>query len=86
MNYYLLAHHIVNEHRNNSLTKLEPGPKVLILGSSFSGKTTLSHILCNYSLKLGWNPLYVDLDLNNEIAVPGILADTLVDYNLPVIL
>ena len=86
MNDYLLAHQLINEYRNTCLTKLEPGPKVLILGSNFSGKTTLCHILCNYSLKLGWNPIYVDLDLNNEISVPGLLAATLIDLNLPVII
>ncbi len=85
MNSYILAHTIVNEHRNESLKKLQPGPSILILGSNFSGKTTLCHILCNYSLKLGWSPLYVDLDLNNEISLPGLIAATLVDYNLPVL-
>jgi len=79
-----MAHYILNDHRNLSLTKLEPGPMVLILGSNFSGKTTLCHILCNYSLKLGWNPIYVDLDLNNEISVSGLLAATMIDLNLPV--
>jgi len=34
-------------------------------------------------LKLGYTPLFVDLDLENEITVPGGIGATLVDYLVP---
>jgi hypothetical protein len=39
--------------------------------------------LVNYSLKLGWTPLFVDLDLtSNMISAPGCLSAALIDENL----
>eukprot|EP00918_Siedleckia_nematoides_P081145 GHVU01178034.1.p1 GENE.GHVU01178034.1~~GHVU01178034.1.p1 ORF type:complete len:170 (+),score=14.76 GHVU01178034.1:581-1090(+) len=40
----------------------EVGPRVLIVGSKSSGKTTVARILLNYAVRQGWTPLYVDLD------------------------
>jgi polynucleotide 5'-kinase involved in rRNA processing len=38
----------------------------------------------NYSLKLGWTPIFCDLDLNqNEIAPPGCIAAAVVEESLP---
>ena len=49
--------------RNQSLQNLTSGPRVFITGNAQSGKTSISKILVNYSVKLGWTPIYVDLDL-----------------------
>lgn len=38
------------------------GPKVLVVGPSDSGKTSLVKILAAYALKLGRHPLLVNLD------------------------
>jgi hypothetical protein len=36
--------------------------------------------LVNYSLKLGWTPIMVDIDLSqNIISAPGCLSATIVD-------
>jgi polynucleotide 5'-kinase involved in rRNA processing len=38
----------------------------------------------NYSLKLGWTPIFCDLDLNqNEITPPGCIAATLIEEQFP---
>lgn len=53
-------------------------------GSNQSGKSTLCKILVNYSLKLGWTPIFCDLDLNNnEISCPGNLSAAMVEEPLP---
>jgi hypothetical protein len=83
MNQYLMVHNLVNEKRNECLIKNKVGPKIMITGSSYSGKSTLCHILLNYALKLGWTPLYVDLDLSNEIGVPGTISACPVDFIIP---
>jgi polyribonucleotide 5'-hydroxyl-kinase len=80
---YLMAHHLINEKRNEALVNNKIGPVVLVTGSNQSGKRTLCHIFLNYALKLGWTPIYVDLDLNNEISVTGTLAATPVDFVVP---
>lgn len=80
---YLMAHQLISEMRSEALLANIIGPKVLVTGSSNSGKTTLCHILLNYSLKLGSTPVYVDLDLSNEIAVPGTIAASVIDFTLP---
>jgi polyribonucleotide 5'-hydroxyl-kinase len=83
MSKYLMAHNLINEKRKEALCNNSIGPKVLITGSSYSGKTTLCYILLNYAVKLGWTPLFVDLDLSNEISVPGAVAAAIADYVVP---
>jgi polyribonucleotide 5'-hydroxyl-kinase len=51
------------------------GPRVLIVGPTESGKSSLSKVLIAYAVKLGRTPVAVDLDPNdNGISVPGTLA------------
>jgi polyribonucleotide 5'-hydroxyl-kinase len=83
MSQYLMAHNLINEKRKQALVSNKIGPKILITGSNASGKTTLCHILLNYAIKLGWTPVYVDLDLSNEISVPGAISSTIVDFVVP---
>jgi len=41
-------------------------------------------MLVNYSLKLGWRPILVDVDLNNnELTPPGNIAAATIDEMLP---
>lgn len=56
---------------------LGQGPRVLVVGSSASGKSSLVQTLLNYALKLGRTPLWVDLNVgDNAISVPGTLCVT----------
>ncbi|KAJ5066925.1 polyribonucleotide 5'-hydroxyl-kinase clp1 [Anaeramoeba ignava] len=56
------------------------GPRVLVTGPPDSGKSSVSKILLNYSLREESSPCYVDLDIGNgESSIPGaISAQTLV--------
>jgi polyribonucleotide 5'-hydroxyl-kinase len=51
------------------------GPRVLVVGPADAGKSTISRILLNYSIRRDRPALYVDLDVGQgSIAVPGALA------------
>lgn len=51
------------------------GPRVLVVGPSESGKSSLCKTLIAYATKVGRTPLWVDLDpLDNAISVPGSLS------------
>jgi len=54
----------------------EVGPRVVVVGSPDSGKSTLCRILCNYAVRSGWTPTYVDLDVSEGLAanMPGAMA------------
>ena len=50
-------------------------PRVALVGPTDVGKSSVSKILCNYAVRKGWHPLFVDLDLGqNGIATPATVA------------
>lgn len=56
------------------------GPKVMICGPVNVGKSTLSRILLNYSVRMGRRPIFVDLDVGQgSISVPGTMGALLVE-------
>lgn len=60
------------------------GPALLITGAQLTGKSTLAKILTNYSIKLGWKPIFVDLDLNScELTPPGTISAATITETLP---
>lgn len=83
MREYMVAHFCLDQKRKEALENTKIGPRVLVTGSDMSGKTSFCNMLLNYGLKLGWNPLFCDLDLNNEIAIPGSIAATVIDHIVP---
>jgi polyribonucleotide 5'-hydroxyl-kinase len=84
MNFYINIHSAFNQQRNLALKNRQIGPTIMVTGALRSGKSSLCRILVNYSLKLGWRPMLVDLDLkNNEISAPGTIAAVTVDESLP---
>lgn len=59
------------------------GPRVMIVGPSDVGKSSLSKILINYASRAGWSPLFVDLDLGqNAISLPGTIAAAPIEHPL----
>uniref|UniRef100_A0A1I7UHS2 Protein CLP1 homolog n=1 Tax=Caenorhabditis tropicalis TaxID=1561998 RepID=A0A1I7UHS2_9PELO len=68
-------------------TTVKPrGPKLLLVGPTDVGKSTLSRILCNYSVRQGRTPLFVDLDVGqNNISAPGTMAAVLIKNTADVV-
>ena len=57
-------------------------PKVMVVGESDSGKSTLANILAAYAVRLGRCPTFVDLDVGQgAITVPGGIAAAALDSN-----
>ncbi|XP_028094427.1 protein CLP1 homolog isoform X2 [Camellia sinensis] len=53
------------------------GPRVIVVGPTDSGKSTLSRILLSWAAKRGWKPTFVDLDIGQgSITIPGCIAAT----------
>jgi polyribonucleotide 5'-hydroxyl-kinase len=82
MREYILIHYDLDNQRNKSLLNNQLGPKILITGSKNCGELSFCHMLINYSLRLGWTPIYCDLDLDNEISIPGSIAATVIDSTI----
>lgn len=74
------------EHPSNSNSSasdtLKEGPRVLVVGPTDSGKTSLVKTLISYAIKLGRNPMLVDLDpKQNMLSVPGTLTAATMNLN-----
>ena len=55
-------------------------PRVVVVGPTDTGKSTLCRFLLNYSIRFGRTPIYVDLDVGqNAISVPGTIAGLMVE-------
>lgn len=72
---YVNTHAQLEAMRDEAMVSNTVGPRVLVVGPSESGKSSLAKVLVSYATKLGRTPLWVDLDPNdNAISVPGTLA------------
>ncbi len=84
MNIYVNINCALNSLREQARLQKQVGPALLITGAQLSGKSTLARILTNYSIKLGWKPIYVDLDLNScELTPPGTISAAVATETLP---
>lgn len=55
----------------------DQGPRVIVVGPTDSGKSTLSKMLLSWAAKQGWKPTFVDLDIGQgAITIPGCIAAT----------
>lgn len=55
------------------------------MGAASSGKNTVSRTLVNYSVKVGWETVYADLDPeNNQISTIGTISTTTFKEYMPV--
>lgn len=83
MGEYIIAYYFIDKLRYIALTNNYIGPRILITGSPSCGEKEFCHTLINYSLKLGYTPIYCDLDLDNEISIPGSISACVVDDLVP---
>ena len=70
MHTFINLTQIINQKREFALLQKELGPRILITGSRGCGKSTMAKILFNYSLRLGWCPVLVDLSLDGTLLFP----------------
>ncbi|XP_077248479.1 CLP-similar protein 3 [Tasmannia lanceolata] len=53
------------------------GPRVIVVGPTDSGKSSLSRMLLSWASKQSWKPTFVDLDIGQgSITLPGCIAAT----------
>lgn len=80
---YLNTHAALESLRKTAETQLHfdlnntsfRGPRMLIAGPTDVGKSTLCRILCNYAVREGRTPLYVDLDIGQgSVSIPGTIG------------
>lgn len=79
---YVNVHAVLEGRRNRA--KASPsdsdssqGPRVIVVGPTDSGKSTLSRMLLSWAAKQGWKPTCVDLDIGQgSITIPGCIAAT----------
>lgn len=72
---------VMNVHENLQIFRQraqetgDMGPRVLVAGAVDSGKSCIVHVLLNYAIRSGHNPVFVDLDVgDNEISCPGSIS------------
>ncbi|VVA96473.1 unnamed protein product [Arabis nemorensis] len=59
------------------------GPRVIVVGPTDSGKSTLTKMLLSWAAKQGWKPTFVDLDVGQgSITIPGSIAATPIEMPL----
>lgn len=79
---YVNVHAVLAARRNRA--KASPsdsdssqGPRVIVVGPTDSGKSTLCRMLLNWAAKQSWKPTFVDLDIGQgSITIPGCIAGT----------
>nr|XP_016513218.1 PREDICTED: protein CLP1 homolog isoform X3 [Nicotiana tabacum] len=79
---YINVHAVLDGRRNRakaspSDSDTSQGPRVVVVGPTDSGKSTLSRMLLSWAAKQGWKPTFVDLDIGQgSITIPGCVAAT----------
>ena len=77
MSEYVNAHFALETLRQEAKSKGQDGPRVLILGPEDVGKTTLAKILISYAVRMGKQPLLVNLDpKEGTMSLSGTLTAT----------
>ncbi|XP_019149829.1 PREDICTED: protein CLP1 homolog [Ipomoea nil] len=79
---YVNVHAVLDARRHRAKASASDsdtyqGPRVIVVGPTDSGKSTLSRMLLSWAAKLGWKPTFVDLDIGQgSITLPGCIAAT----------
>jgi polyribonucleotide 5'-hydroxyl-kinase len=77
---YVNLHARLETRRAEAKKRRAHGPRVMVVGPTDCGKSSLARILLAYAVRLGGTPTFVDLDIGQgEITVPGNLCATCMD-------
>jgi len=91
---YVNTHAILDARRARARTaaaqggdkEASQGPRVIVVGPTDSGKSTLCKMLLSWAAKLGWKPTYVDLDIGQgSITIPGCISATPIEKPIDII-
>ena len=75
MRMQLNIHANLEEMRKKALERKTNGPRVMVVGPTDSGKSSLCKLILNYAVRTSWEPLFVDLDVGQTmITMPGSMA------------
>ncbi|EPB71382.1 hypothetical protein ANCCEY_09515 [Ancylostoma ceylanicum] len=62
------------------------GPRIMLVGPTDVGKSTVCRILCNYAVRQGRSPVYIDLDVGQgSISVPGTIGALFINKTADVV-
>lgn len=77
MTSYINTHFALEKLRQQAAERREDGPRVLILGPTNSGKTSLVKLLTSYATRTGWQPMVINTDSREGmLSIPGTLTAT----------
>jgi len=69
---YLNTHLGLEKLRTQAIMEGKKGPRVMVVGPTDVGKSTLCKLLLNYAVRSGRQPIYVDIDVGQgQITLPG---------------
>lgn len=74
---YVNTHFALEKLRDEALQNNGQAPRVLVVGPSNSGKTSLVRMLTAYAIRMGRQPMVINTDPNEGIlSIPGSLTAT----------
>ncbi|KAF7707041.1 polyribonucleotide 5'-hydroxyl-kinase Clp1 isoform X2 [Silurus meridionalis] len=72
---YLNTHAALEQMRRQAERDNERGPRVMVVGPTDVGKSTVCRLLLNYAVRLGRRPTLVELDVGqSSVSVPGTMS------------
>jgi polyribonucleotide 5'-hydroxyl-kinase len=63
MQSYLNVHKMVHNRREQARSSGGVGPRVILVGPTDAGKSTVCRLLVNWAVRSGFEPTLVDLDV-----------------------
>ncbi|XP_009640808.1 LOW QUALITY PROTEIN: polyribonucleotide 5'-hydroxyl-kinase Clp1, partial [Egretta garzetta] len=69
------AHTALEQMRRQAEREDERGPRVMVVGPTDVGKSTVCRLLLNYAVRLGRRPTFVELDVGQgSVSIPGTMG------------
>ncbi|XP_076460941.1 polyribonucleotide 5'-hydroxyl-kinase Clp1-like [Babylonia areolata] len=86
MTMYLNTHAAMEQMRAKADIEETRGPRVLVVGPTDVGKSTLCRLLVNYAVRCGRSPILADLDVGQgQVSVPGTLGAVVMEHTADVV-